>query len=44
MFRFETKKKLSVTSNMSKGCREGFLETNKKTNYIARLKTVRQIY
>jgi len=25
-------------------CREGFLETNKKTNYIARQETVRQIY
>jgi len=23
---------------------EGFLETNKKTNYIARLETERQIY
>jgi len=27
---------LDVTSDVSEGCREGFLETNKKTNYIAR--------
>jgi hypothetical protein len=26
------------------GCRKGFLDTNKKTNYIARLKTARRIY
>ena len=35
---------LSVTSDMSEGCREEFLETNKKTNYIARQETARQIY
>jgi len=35
---------LDVTSDVSEGCREGFLETNKKTNYIARQKTARQIY
>jgi len=33
-----------VTSNVSEGCRERFLETNKKTNYIARQETARQIY
>jgi len=33
-----------VTSNVSEGCREGFLQTNKKTNYITRQKTARQIY
>jgi len=27
---------------MSEGCREGFLETNKKINYIARQETARQ--
>ena len=32
------------TSDISEGCREGFFETNKKTNYIARQETVRQIY
>jgi hypothetical protein len=30
--------------DVSEGCREGFLETNKKTNYIARQETARQIY
>jgi len=35
---------LGVTSDVSEGCREGFLETNKKTNYIARQETARQIY
>ena len=34
---------LGVTSDVSEGCREGFLETNKKTNYI-RQETARQIY
>ena len=29
---------------MSEGCREEFLETNKKTNYIACQETARQIY
>ena len=37
------RKFLDVTSNVS-GCRKGFLDTNKKTNYIARLETARQIY
>jgi len=35
---------LSVTSDVSERCRERFLKTNKKTNYIARQKTARQIY
>ena len=35
---------LNVTSDVSEECREGFLETNKKTNYIARQETARQIY
>jgi len=35
---------LGVTSDVSEECREVFLETNKKTNYIARQKTARQIY
>ena len=35
---------LGVTSNVSEGCRERFLQTNKKTNYIARQETARQIY
>jgi hypothetical protein len=26
------------------GCRKGFSDTNKKTNYITRLETVRRIY
>ena len=35
---------LGVTSDMSEGCREEFLETNKKTNYIAHKETARQIF
>jgi hypothetical protein len=35
---------LGVTSDMLEGCREGFLEINKKINYIARQETARQIY
>ena len=31
-------------SDVSEVCREGFLETNKKTNYIPRQETARQIY
>ena len=30
--------------HMSKGCREGVLETNKKINYIACLEIASQIY
>ena len=33
-----------VTSDMSEGCQERFLETNKKTNYITRPETERRIY
>jgi hypothetical protein len=35
---------LGVTLDVSKECREKFLETNKKTNYITRQETARQIY
>ena len=35
---------LGITSDVSEGCRERFLETNKKTNYIARQETAIQIY
>jgi len=35
---------LGVTSDVSEECQKGFLETNKKTNYIARQETARQIY
>ena len=42
---FDWKRKfLGVTSDVSEGCREGFLETNKKTNYMVRQETTRQIY
>ena len=41
---FEDENFLRVTSNMSEGCREEFLETNKKINYIVSQETVRQIY
>ena len=34
---------LGVTSDVSEGCREEFLETNKK-NYISRQETERHIY
>jgi hypothetical protein len=44
LFRFGMKNFFYVTSDVSKGCRERFLETNKKTNYIARQETARQIY
>ena len=40
LFRLETK----IFWVSHRICREGFLETNKKTNYIARQKTARQIY
>jgi len=40
LFRLEMKN-FYVTSDMSEGCRERFLETNKKINYIARLETAR---
>ena len=33
-----------VSYRMFWGCRKRFLDTNKKTNYIARLKTARRIY
>jgi len=36
LFRLEIKN-LDVTSEILEGCRKGFLETNKKTNYITRL-------
>jgi hypothetical protein len=44
MFKIEDEKFLDVMSDVSEGCREKFLETNKKINYIARLETARQIY
>jgi len=33
-----------MSHRMFRGCRKGFSDTNKKTNYIARLETARQIY
>ena len=44
LFRLGMKIFLGVTSDVSEGCRKEFLETNKKTNYIARQETARQIY
>jgi len=35
---------LGVTSDVSEVCRERFLKTNKKTNYITHQETTRQIY
>jgi hypothetical protein len=32
-----------VISDLSEGCREGFSDTNKKTNYRIRQETARQI-
>ena len=33
-----------ISHRMFQGCQKGFSDTNKKTNYIARLKTARRIY
>jgi hypothetical protein len=44
LFRLEMKIILGVTSDVSEEYREEFLETNKKTNYISRQETARQIY
>jgi hypothetical protein len=35
---------LGVTLDVSEECRKWFLDTNKKTNYIARQETAKQIY
>jgi hypothetical protein len=35
---------VGVASDVSEGYREGFFDTNKKTNYIARLRTAKRIY
>jgi hypothetical protein len=37
------KKIFGITSDVSEGCREEFLDTNKKINYITRQKITRRI-